>query len=207
MIPNLPSKTIERLSQYRRILSSCKEQGKTHIYSHELASLLNNTAVQVRRDIMLIGHVGTLRKGYDIVELLNRIGEIIDSEDVLKVALVGAGKLGGAILSYFAGKNSKLKIVACFDVDPTKTGTEIEGVKCYPQSNLKEITKQENITIGIMTVPNNVASDVANLLVEAGIKGILNYTSTQINVPENVYLEKYDMVTSMEKVAYFVKHS
>ncbi len=207
MIPNLPSKTVERLSQYRRLLLSCKEQGKIYIYSHELASLLNNTAVQVRRDIMLIGHVGTLRKGYNIEDLINRIGDIIDSEDNIKVALVGAGKLGGAIISYFAGKHSKMRIIACFDVDTQKIGKEIEGVICYSIDQIKEIINNEDITIGILTVPNDEASDVANLFVEAGIKGILNYTSANISVPDNIYLEEYDMVTSLEKVAYFVKHS
>jgi len=206
MIPNLPSKTVERMSQYRRILLACKQQGKTHIYSHELAALLNNTAVQVRRDIMLIGHLGTLRKGYNIDELIHRIGEIIDTDEVLKVALVGAGKLGGAILSYFSGKHSRMRIVACFDVDDNKIGKMIEGVYCYPQDQLKEVIMKEEITIGILTVPNDSASEVSQLFVEAGVKGILNYTSANISVPENVYLEEYDMVTSLEKVAYFVKH-
>ncbi len=207
MIPNLPPKTVERLSQYRRVLISCLEQDKTYIYSHELGLLLNNTSVQVRRDIMLIGYVGTLRKGYNVKELVDRIGKIIDSEEPIKVALVGVGKLGSAILSYFKGKRTQIEIVACFDVNTDKIGREFEGVLCYHQANFKEIIEQQKISIGILTVPNEVAENIAELMIKSGIKGILNYTSENLTVPENIYLEEYDMITSLEKVAYFVKHS
>lgn len=207
MIPNLPSKTVERLSQYRRVLIACLEQGKTFIYSHELASFLNNTSVQVRRDIMLIGYVGTLRKGYNVKELIERIGIIIDSEVPLNVALVGVGKLGSAILSYFKGKRSQLNIVACFDINKEKVGKEFEGVLCYNQSELSSTIQKLNISIGILTVPTHEATNVAQIMIDSGIKGILNYTSENLLVPEPIYLEEYDMVTSLEKVAYFVKHS
>ncbi len=207
MIPNLPPKTVERLSQYRRLLISSLERGKTFIFSHELALLLNNTSVQVRRDIMLIGYAGTLRKGYNVNELVSRIGEIIDSEETIKVALVGVGKLGSAILSYFQGKRTQIEIVACFDVNLDKIGKEFEGVLCYKQSELKNIIQNQNISIGILTVPNEVAENIAELMIKSGIKGILNYTSESLTVPSNIYLEEYDMVTSLEKVAYFVKHS
>ena len=85
----LPEKTIGRLSEYRRSLLNCLAEGKTHIYSHELANLHNITAVQVRRDIMLIGYTGTLRKGYNVKELIDLIGQIIDSEDGINVCVVG----------------------------------------------------------------------------------------------------------------------
>lgn len=207
MIPNLPSKTVERLSQYRRVLIACLEQGKTFIYSHELASFLNNTSVQVRRDIMLIGYVGTLRKGYNVKELIERIGIIIDSEVPLNVALVGVGKLGSAILSYFKGKRSQLNIVACFDINLEKIGKEFEGVLCYNQADLNDTIQKLHISIGIITVPSREAANVAQIMIDSGIKGILNYTSENLLVPDSIYLEEYDMVTSLEKVAYFVKHS
>ncbi|MBE0640851.1 MAG: redox-sensing transcriptional repressor Rex, partial [Bacteroidales bacterium] len=92
----LPGKTIERLSQYRRSLLLCLVQEKTHIFSHEIAALLHITPVQVRRDIMLIGYTGTLRQGYDIRELIDLIGEIIDSHEGLHVAVIGLGNLGRA---------------------------------------------------------------------------------------------------------------
>jgi redox-sensing transcriptional repressor len=201
----LPDKTIERLSQYRRILLACLDQGKQHIFSHELAGLLHITPVQVRRDIMLIGHTGTLRRGYDVRDLINRISRIIDIDPGMKVIVMGVGLLGSAIINYFTGKRSKLAIVGAFDIDPEKVNRVYAGVPCYPADKLREIIKAEDIDIALLTVPPADAVSTTEKLVMAGIKGILNYTSTPVNVPPHVYLEEYDMITSLEKVAYFVK--
>lgn len=202
---NLPEKTIERLSQYRRTLLNCQANGQTHIFSHELAALLNITAVQVRRDIMFLGYTSIQRKGYDIMDLVSVIGTLLDNNDVLNVAVVGMGHLGTAITTYFRGKRAKLDIVAAFDVDPSKIDKTIAGVKCYPKEQLPEVFKNLNISIGIITVPPENAADVADKLVKAGVKGILNFTTVPLNVSPHVYLEEFDMVTSLEKVAYFVK--
>ncbi|MGM0550759.1 MAG: redox-sensing transcriptional repressor Rex [Bacteroidota bacterium] len=202
---NLPEKTIGRLSEYRRTLLNCLGNGKTHIYSHELANLHNITAVQVRRDIMLIGYSTTAKKGYDVKALIDVIGDIIDTEQGLNAAVVGIGNLGRAITTYFNGKRTKLRIVATFDTDPLKVGRVIAGVKCYSMAELKDIVVKNNISIGVITVPTEDAAKVTDQLVMAGVKGLLNYTSSSLNVPDNVYLEEYDMITSLEKVAYFVK--
>jgi len=201
----LPERTVERLSEYRRTLLQCLEEGKTHIFSHELAGLHHNTAVQVRRDIMFIGYTSMQRKGYDVSELINVIGEILDSESGLNVAVVGIGNLGRAVTTYFVGKRSKLNIIATFDVDHTKIDRVISGVKCYSLGRLKEIVDAHQISIAIMTVPASAATEVSSQLVEAGIKGIMNFTTVPLNVPDNCYLEEYDMITSLEKVAFFVK--
>ncbi len=201
----LPERTVERLSEYRRSLLQCLEEGKTHIFSHELANLHHNTAVQVRRDIMFIGYTSMQRKGYDVRELVDVIGEILDSEMGLNVAVIGIGNLGRAFTTYFVGKRSKLNIIATFDVDTTKIDRVISGVKCYPLSRLKEVVETHQISIAILTVPADSASEVAAQLVEAGIKGLMNFTTIPLNVPNEVFLDEYDMITSLEKVAYFVK--
>lgn len=201
----LPERTVERLSAYRRTLLQCLASGKTHIYSHELAQLHHNTAVQVRRDIMFIGYTSMQRKGYDVKELISVIGDILDSGEGLNVAVVGVGNLGRAVTTYFMGKRSKLNIIAAFDVDPNKIDRVISGVKCYPLNRLEEIVASENIAVAILTVPADTAYEVAEKLVVAGIKGILNFTTMPLNVGPNVYLDEYDMITSLEKVAYFVK--
>jgi redox-sensing transcriptional repressor len=201
----LPERTVERLSEYRRSLLQCLDEGKTHIYSHELAELHHNTAVQVRRDIMFIGYSSMQRKGYDVRELIQVIGEILDSESGLNVAVVGVGNLGRAVTTYFIGKRSKLNIIATFDVDTNKIDRVISGVKCYPLSRLKEVVESLQISIAIMTVPADSALEVSKQLVDAGIKGVLNFTTVPLNLTEQVYLDEYDMITSLEKVAYFVK--
>jgi redox-sensing transcriptional repressor len=202
---HLPHKTIERLSQYRRALLICAAKGKVHIFSHEIAKIQHITPVQVRRDIMLIGYTGTLRKGYIIQELIDLIGDIIDTKEGLNVAVVGIGNLGRAMINYFNGKRTKLSIVAGFDSNPDKIDRIYSGVKGYHIDQMGEIIKKENIAIAIITVPAGAAPEIADKLVNAGIKGILNYTPKPVQVPSNIYLEEYDMVTSLEKVAFFVK--
>jgi redox-sensing transcriptional repressor len=170
-----------------------------------LAALLNITAVQVRRDIMFLGYTSAQRKGYDINELIDVIGILLDHNEVINVGVVGMGHLGTAITAYFKGKREKLDIVATFDIDPLKIGTVIGGVTCYALSELDKVVKTMNISIGAITVPPEHAAEIADVLVAAGVKGILNLTTVPLNVTSNVYLEEYDMVTSLEKVAYFVK--
>lgn len=201
----LPERTIERLSEYRRTLLDCLDHGKTRIYSHELAELHNITAVQVRRDIMFIGYASIHRKGYDAKELIDVISKIIDSTEPLNTAVIGLGNLGKAITAYFVGKRPQLNLVATFDIDPKKVGLEINGIKCYHIDRVRELVTNENISIGILTVPMAAAQDMAKVLIQSGVKGILNLTTVTISVPDNIYLEEYDMITSIEKVAYYVK--
>jgi redox-sensing transcriptional repressor len=202
---HLPHKTVERLSQYRRALLLCIENGRSHIFSHEIAKIQHITPVQVRRDLMLIGYSGTLRRGYNIQELIELIGNIIDYSEGINVAVIGMGNLGRTLISYFEGKRHKLSIVAGFDNNPDKIGTKMSGILCHSIDSMPQVIVEKGIQIGIITVPAEIATDVTEKLDEAGIKGILNYTPKPVNVPPNVYLEEYDMITSLEKVAFFVK--
>lgn len=204
-LSELPGKTVERLSQYRRTLYNTVQEGKTNIYSHELARMMNLTPVQVRRDLMLIGYSGSQSKGYLIKDLVSLIGKIIDSDHGEKVIIVGMGNLGRAITSYFTGKRDKLTIVAAFDNDVQKADRIVSGIPCHHINDVGEIIKKENIRIAILTVSPQAAHQVAKLLMDAGIKGLLNYTSVPLTVPDNVVLEEYDIVTSLEKLAYMVK--
>lgn len=201
----LPGKTVERLSEYRRTLLGCLNDNRNFIYSHDLAALLHITAVQVRRDLMLIGYSSVLRKGYDVRELIETISRIIDSDEGVNVAIVGIGNLGRAFAGYFKGKRSKLNLVASFDNDPLKINKVISGIKCYPYGEMERLVKEMDIRIAILTVPADYARQIAEEAVRYGIRGILNYTTVPLNVPPEVYLEEYDMITSIEKVAYFVK--
>jgi redox-sensing transcriptional repressor len=203
----LPGKTVERLSEYRRTLLGCLNEKKNFIFSHDLAARLHITAVQVRRDLMLIGYSSVQRKGYDVRELIDTIGNIIDSEEGLNVAIIGIGNLGRAVAGYFKGKRSKLNLVASFDTDLQKINKVISGVKCYPYDEMEKTIKELAIKIVIITVPPDYAKEIAEEAVRFGIKGILNFTTVPLNVPSWVFLEEYDMITSIEKVAYFVKEN
>jgi redox-sensing transcriptional repressor len=203
----LPGKTVERLSEYRRTLLACLDENRNFIFSHDIASRLQITAVQVRRDLMLIGYSSVQRKGYDVKELIDTISRIIDSDEGMNVAIIGIGNLGRALAGYFKGKRSKLNLVASFDNDPQKINKVISGVKCYPYNDMEKIIDELKIQIAILTVPADFAKEIAEETVRFGIKGILNFTTIPLNVPSGVYLEEYDMITSTEKVAYFVKEN
>lgn len=206
-MPTLPGRTVERLSEYRRTLLGCLSENKNFIFSHDLAARLHITAVQVRRDLMLIGYSSVMRKGYDIKELIGKISSIIDSEQGMNVAIIGIGNLGRALAGYFRGKRSKLSLVASFDNDPQKINKVISGVKCYPYHDLRKVIEELNIEIAILTVPSDFAKEISEEAVRFGIKGIMNFTTVPLNVPSGVFLEEYDMITSVEKVAYFVKEN
>lgn len=202
---NIPEKTIERLSEYRRSLLSCHKQGITHIFSHVLAGMHGITAVQVRRDLMLIGFSSDTKKGYDVKVLIDFINNILDSENVMNVAIIGMGHLGQAITNYFNGKRRKLRIVTAFDVDPAKTGREIDGIPCYHMDEFESVVEQMDVSIVIISSPTRVAPSLVVPIINAGIKGVLNFTSAPLNFPQGIVAENYDMTTILEKVAYFVK--
>ncbi len=201
----LPHKTVERLSHYRRCLSFLIEQERETVFSHELAAMLHYTPVQVRRDVMLIGHEGTLRHGYVVKDLHKQIIDIIESRDNVNIAIVGYGDLGRAIMHYIMGRNPSMHIAAAFDVNPNKIGKYHDGILCFHVDDIVETIKEYKIQIAVLTTPAQVAQKVADDLVAAGIKGLLNYTTKKIKLPEKIYLEEYDMITSLEKVAYFMK--
>lgn len=203
----LPEKTVERLSKYRRFLLTKLEDKVEFIFSHELASSLHLTPEQVRRDIMLIGYTGTQRKGYVIKELIEAISSILDGEEKIKAVIIGMGHLGKAISNYFSVKRSNIEIVAAFDNDSTKVDRIISGIKSYHIDNLEFIIDETKAKIAILTLSPSGAQDITDHLVYIGIKGILNFTTVTLRVPDDVYVEHYDMITSLEKVAYFVKEN
>ena len=198
-------KTVYRLSQYRRVLQTRASEGKRTVYSHELADLTGFTAAQVRRDLMAVGYVGSTAHGYDVLGLMNSIGAALDGEARQSVALVGAGSLGRAMLAHFRGRGRKLKITAAFDHDPDKADRTILGCRCYRMEELAEVVEREDIRVGIITVPADQAQGVCDLLVQAGVRGILDFTTGALRVPTGVHVDTIDLITVLEKVAYFAR--
>ncbi|MCL2561892.1 MAG: redox-sensing transcriptional repressor Rex [Rikenellaceae bacterium] len=204
---NIPEKTVERLSEYRRTLLSCYEQGITHVFSHVLAGMHGITAVQVRRDLMLIGFTSDAKKGYDVKELIDFIGNILDSPEPLNIAVIGMGHLGQAITKYFNDKGLKLRITAAFDNDPQKIGREYFGVPVYAADDFEHEVDEMELNLVIIAVPSEAAADYRLPIINAGIKGVLNFTSKPLNFPLGIAVENYDITTLLEKLAYFVKDS
>ncbi|MBR4951844.1 MAG: redox-sensing transcriptional repressor Rex [Alistipes sp.] len=201
----IPEKTIERLSEYRRTLLKCHAGGITHIFSHVLAGMHGITAVQVRRDLMLIGFSSDTKKGYDVKVLIDFIDGILYSEQPMSVAVIGMGHLGQAVTRYFNDKGLKLRITAAFDIDEEKVGRRIDGVPCYHINEFEKQVEELDISIVIVSLPTSVASSLVLPIINAGIKGVLNFTSAPLNFPQGIVVENYDITTLLEKVAYFVK--
>jgi redox-sensing transcriptional repressor len=202
---NIPEKTVERLSEYRRSLLDCLDGGITHIFSHVLAGMHGITAVQVRRDLMLIGFSSDTKKGYDVQVLADFISSILDSEEPMNIAIIGMGHLGQAITKYFNGKGLKLKIIAAFDIDERKVGTVIDGIMCYSMDDFETKVEELDINMVVLSSPTEVASELVLPIINSGIKGVLNFTSRPLNFPRGIVVENYDITTLLEKVAYFVK--
>lgn len=202
MIDKLPANTVERLSLYRRILQNFNLDERPYIHSHQLAHLLKINPAHVRRDLMLIGFTGDIHKGYSVEGLIESVGKAIDCTHVQKVAFVGIGDLGRSVADYFNAKNSRLEIAATFRMDE-EPAIQFQDVKCYHISRMKEIMKKQKIELCVLATPASITGETVKAIIAAGVKGILNFTSIRFRVPKGVYVENYDMITKLEKLAYF----
>lgn len=202
---NIPPRTIERLSKYRRLLEKYQKSAGSYIFSHHLARLLNLTPVQVRRDLMLIGLSGNHRKGYNITELVKLISKTIDSEHGHNIAIVGMGNLGRAVTRFISKNKTRMNIVAGFDIDEEKLNKTVDGVPCYHISHIREYIQKLGADIAILTTSPESAQTIANIVVESGVRGILNFTSVHLDVPDKIYVKDYDIITSLEEIGFFIK--
>ena len=181
-------------------------QGREYVYSHEIAKECELTSTQVRRDLMPIASAGSPNKGYSIARLLQSIGNLLDDPEEQRVALVGVGHLGRAILADFAGRRPNLSIVAAFDQDPTKVGRVIHGCRCYSMQDLSVVVRERKVEVAILAVPAAAAQTITEQLIASGVGGILNFAPVPLHVPPKVYVEHLDMAISLERVAYFARH-
>jgi redox-sensing transcriptional repressor len=195
-------RTIGRLSLYRRTLLRVRAEGRSYLYSHQLAAESGVTAAQVRRDLMAIGYQGSPNRGYDVAALLASIAEFMDAPGGQGVALVGLGNLGRAILGHVQKNRPSLQVRAAFDLDPEKVGRVVHGCRCHALSDLPAIARELNLSVAILTVPPAAAQAAVDQLVGAGIHGILNLAPVTLRVPGHVYVEDLDLTMSLEKVAY-----
>ncbi len=203
----IPPRTVGRLSLYWRTLRDLALEGQTNVYSHFIAAKLRVTAAQVRRDLMVLGYSGTPARGYDVQALRQLIEAEIYSSMEQKAAIAGVGNIGRALLKFFTGRRPTLRIVASFEVNPEKYDRLIHGYPCYSIENAGNVIREQGITVGIIAVPDKEAQYVANLFVNAGVRGILNFARTALEVPPDVYVEDIDLAMSLDWVAYFARRS
>ncbi len=191
--------TVERLLLYRRHLKKLSLDRVDRVFSHDIAIDVGTTPTIVRRDVMIIGYSGHTRNGYNVVELLERIEELLPELYFVNICVVGLGHIGQALVSYFSKNKSEFKVVAAFDVDPSKIDTKFEDSYCYPISVLSAVARQENIKLAIVCVPDHQAQNVVNELVENNINCILNFSHASVKVPDHVHIENIDITLMLEK--------
>lgn len=202
---NIPQRTITRLCLYRRILLMLLPEGREYVRSQEIATLARGSSAQVRRDIMSLGYAGLPSKGYRVHDLLASIAELLDAPEVESVALVGVGNLGHALLSYLVGRRPNLTIRAAFDANPALQGLAIHGCPCYRPEDMETVLSNYTIRTAILAVPAGTAQAAAERLIACGIRSILNFAPTRLNLPKHVYVEDMDISASLERAAFYAR--
>ena len=198
--------TIERLVQYYRLLELLHEEGRRVVSSQEMGEMLSLKASQVRKDLSYFGEIGKRGVGYHVERLYEHIKSILATPRLWRIALVGVGRLGEALLGRKAFQSSKVKILALFDNDPQKTGRSIMGIPCHPIEKMAEVLKEEQVEILILTVPAPAAQACVDRAVSSGtIRGILSFAQSAVIVPKSVLVYHVDIATELEKLLFFLK--
>jgi len=201
---SVPEVVISRLPQYIRCLNNLADHGINVVSSQHLGKALRMTPAQIRKDLSYFGRFGKQGRGYLVAYLLAELRQILGLNLQWNLAVIGVGRLGLAIISYPGFAPEGFRIVAAFDSDPKQVGLNVGGIKVKPMEELNETIRDKDIKIAIVAVPAAQTAKVANLLVEAGIKAILNYTPTSPQIPNDLIVRNIDPVLALQSMTYFL---
>ena len=193
---------IRRLPRYYRYLGELLKQDIKRTSSKELSERMNVTASQIRQDLNCFGGFGQQGYGYNVEELYYEIGGILGLRDGHKTIIAGAGNLGQALANHGGFEKRGFKLVAIFDTDKEKIGTFINGIEVYDIAYMREFLKENPVSIGILAVPRVATTEVADAMVECGIKGLLNFSYMDLKVPDDVVVENVHLVDSLMTLSY-----
>jgi redox-sensing transcriptional repressor len=196
--------TIRRLSSYYRILLRLQGKNVATVSSARLAELCNVTSAQVRKDLSYFGTFGTRGLGYQVGELKGAIEEILGLNRRWTMALFGAGSLGHALFFHEGFRKDGFFFKYLFDVDPKKIGEHWDNIEIRPMSEATQMLAGKNIDIGVIATPDRAAQEIADLLVGAGVKGILNFAPRQLTVPRHVRLRNVNLAVALENLSFFL---
>ena len=203
--PKIPDVTIIRLPTYLRVLNDIREEGAEIVSSAQMSARTGYSSEQIRKDLAYFGAFGTRGLGYKVDLLEQRIRRILGLEESVPIALVGAGKLGQALTQYSRIQHQNLQIVALFDVAPQLIGKEIAGLRVKPFEMLSEITQREGIRLAIIAVPRDAAQEVLDVLVENGIRAVLNFAPVHLEVPSELVVRTVDLTSELQSLAYYAR--
>ena len=189
----IPRATLKRLPLYYRFVSSLKSKGIDRVNSKAISDALQIDSATIRRDFSYFGELGKKGYGYNIDSLLDFFKSELSESDMIKIAIVGVGNLGKALLTYNFSIHDDMTITEAFDVKEDVIGQKIGNVIVKDNDELITTLKKEEIDVVILTTPERVAQKVADELVQAGVKGILNFTPGRINTPSDVQVHQIDL--------------
>ncbi|WP_425400938.1 redox-sensing transcriptional repressor Rex [Aeoliella sp.] len=201
---DVPKAVVSRLSLYLRELHHLIAAGHATTSSGRLGQQLGFSDAQVRRDLAYFGHFGQPGVGYRCDELIGAIRSILGTDREWRVAMVGVGNLGQALLGYRGFASQGFTIVAAFDVDQGKTNREVGGVPVFSLDELAEVVRDKQIELGLVAVPATTAQQAADRLVAAGVAGILNFAPVTLNLPDHVSHVGVDLATELEQLCFSV---
>ena len=201
---SVPTATVSRLVTYLRILAKLEAQGIKKTSSEHLADEAQVSAFQVRKDLAYFGRFGTRGAGYTVPTLRRELRRILGLTRPWSAAIVGVGRLGEAILNYPNFGDYDFSVKGVFDIDPNKVGQEIAGVKINHVDELPKVVREKGIDIGLITVPQTAAQDAADAFVRAGVRGILNFAPTILEVPKEVHVEPVDFMAGLKRLSFYI---
>ena len=200
------SAVIRRLPRYHRCLGDLLRAGKLRISSAELSRIMNVTASQIRQDLHCFGGFGQQGYGYNIKFLYNKISELLGVKEGFNAVIIGAGKLGRALAATHMFERRGVNRLAMFDVDPAVIGTKIYDVPVYSIDELDRFCRENNVHIGVLTVPKEAAYEVTDIIVNAGVKGIWNFANMELTLDRSdVIVENIHLGDSLMTLCYEIK--
>ncbi|HMP82078.1 MAG TPA: redox-sensing transcriptional repressor Rex [Verrucomicrobiota bacterium] len=203
--PTIPRKTIYRLSVYSRCLARLRDKNVRTVSSEALAKVAGVKPTQLRKDLAYFGTFGTRGLGYDVVELARMIADELGTSRLQPVILVGVGNLGLALLSYRGFEREGFEIVAGFDVEPDRKRDKAVKQPIHDMQDLPSFVKSRGVKMALLTVPAAEAQEAANLMVESGVMGILNFAPIVLDVPEEVMVNNVNLAIELENLSYFIQ--
>ena len=200
---HIPEATVARLPVYLRSLLEVAARGMETISSETLAEMAGVNAAKVRKDLSYLGSFGTRGVGYDVQYLLFQMSAELGLNQTWPVLIVGVGHMGHALANYGGFGERGFPVAALIDADPGLVGTTIGDLVVHSMDDLEDVVKDHGIAIGVITVPAAAAQDVADALVAAGVRAILNFAPAMVNVPDDVSLRKVDMAIELQILSFY----
>ena len=200
----VPEVVVSRLPQYLRILNRLMEDGITVVSSQQLGEKLQVTPAQIRKDLSYFGRFGKQGRGYSVLDLLERLRQILGVNTYWNVAVVGVGRLGRAIVNYPGFNPDGFHLVAAFDVNSDVIGSDVGGLTVHSLDDLRKVVAERKISIAIVAVPVSHTQEVVDQLVACGIRAILNYAPIIPHVREGVKIRNIDPVLSLQSMTYYI---